>query len=412
MGPNLYITPPGTFTHFHQDGHGTVDSGHQCLRGRNEVVMLRRMDEPNKRRALRILCKGCPSYDALYGKPHDAGEKPPWPTETQIDELRRHGYCPSVFTLEPGDYVHINKGRLHAFRKRSPPPGSNEPEQFCVSVAWDWLYQGSSAKALEDEVAEPLACAEYNHKKRVPSLAHTETALLHAAAAAEVHRQTEPGGHVSRYHGSALLSPADMSIGIKAAFKSLKTRESSGGSRLPEEDATEAHRKAETNDIQAHHMAQWTRAMTGGDSVEAQCPPIAAVCHGLVPPNLFATEPAQDPSANGDGRARSIATDPYTCDPYVCSFCQQELASSYFQCVGCRELLATTLNVCNRCVKNADQFTPTLVKRSTDRIHCRPQQSANPCKCHNALCSRCGKCPSCECGCHTIFEHRSRFDEV
>ena len=40
MGPNLYVTPPGSFTHFHQDGHGTVDSGHQCLRGRNEVVML------------------------------------------------------------------------------------------------------------------------------------------------------------------------------------------------------------------------------------------------------------------------------------------------------------------------------------------------------------------------------------
>lgn len=66
MGPNLYITPPGSFTQFHQDGHGTVDSGHQCLRGSNEVVMLRRMDEANKRRALRILC-GNMHYDALYG---------------------------------------------------------------------------------------------------------------------------------------------------------------------------------------------------------------------------------------------------------------------------------------------------------------------------------------------------------
>ena len=99
MGPNLYVTPPGTFTHFHQDGHGTVDSGHQCLRGANEVVMLRRLDEPNKRRALRVLCGAAPGYDALYGKPHDSGAKPPWPTKAQIDELRALGYCPSAFTL-------------------------------------------------------------------------------------------------------------------------------------------------------------------------------------------------------------------------------------------------------------------------------------------------------------------------
>ncbi|CAN0011538.1 unnamed protein product, partial [Ectocarpus sp. 4 AP-2014] len=31
-------------------------------------------------------------------------------------------FCPSVFTLEPGEFVHINKGRLHAFRKEDPLP--------------------------------------------------------------------------------------------------------------------------------------------------------------------------------------------------------------------------------------------------------------------------------------------------
>lgn len=55
MGPNLYVTPAGSMTPFHQDGNGTVDSAHQCLKGRNRVVMLRRMDEDDKRNALRIL---------------------------------------------------------------------------------------------------------------------------------------------------------------------------------------------------------------------------------------------------------------------------------------------------------------------------------------------------------------------
>lgn len=75
MGPNLYMTPPGSFTHFHQDGHGTVDSGHQCLAGYNEVVMLRRMSNDRKHHSLEILNGNLGrdderSYDALYGLPH------------------------------------------------------------------------------------------------------------------------------------------------------------------------------------------------------------------------------------------------------------------------------------------------------------------------------------------------------
>jgi hypothetical protein len=71
MGPNLYITPPGSFTAFHQDGHGTVDSGHLCLSGYNEVIMLRRMSEEHKQNAIYILNGNDPNYfDALYGFPH------------------------------------------------------------------------------------------------------------------------------------------------------------------------------------------------------------------------------------------------------------------------------------------------------------------------------------------------------
>ena len=44
-----------SWTFFHQDGNGTVDSGHQCLTGRNHVIMLRRLNEADKKRAMRIL---------------------------------------------------------------------------------------------------------------------------------------------------------------------------------------------------------------------------------------------------------------------------------------------------------------------------------------------------------------------
>ena len=73
MGPNLYYTPPESFTQFHQDGHGTVDSGHLCLSGFNEVVMLRRLPERHKMHALALLKgkEGVGSrYDGLYDLPH------------------------------------------------------------------------------------------------------------------------------------------------------------------------------------------------------------------------------------------------------------------------------------------------------------------------------------------------------
>ena len=71
--------------------------------------MLRRLDEDNKRRALRILAgdhdlgtnssggaagAGAAVPDAhrgdemLYKLPHGPGQKPPWPSEAAIDRLR------------------------------------------------------------------------------------------------------------------------------------------------------------------------------------------------------------------------------------------------------------------------------------------------------------------------------------
>jgi GH24 family phage-related lysozyme (muramidase) len=81
MGPNMYITPPAVFTHFHQDGHGTVDSGHLCINGYNEVVMLRRLTERHKKHALLILTGNRKAagkerqryFDGLYQEPHGDG---------------------------------------------------------------------------------------------------------------------------------------------------------------------------------------------------------------------------------------------------------------------------------------------------------------------------------------------------
>jgi hypothetical protein len=76
MGPNLHVTPTGSFTQFHQVGHGTVDSSHFCVSGFNEVVMIRRLTERHKLHAADLL-RGdrdregsSSSFGVLYNLPH------------------------------------------------------------------------------------------------------------------------------------------------------------------------------------------------------------------------------------------------------------------------------------------------------------------------------------------------------
>ena len=184
---------------------GTVDSGHLCLSGCNEVIMLRRMPERNKKHALYLLNgkeENRTSYDALYGLPHgdNLGEKPMWPSLNAIQECVDMNYYPSVFILKPGQFVHINKGRLHAFRKMStsnlPPTDCHSKlrqknieklklgtsEQICISVAWDWMYRGVTSEGINREIVSTLDCAELLRHHRTQSLAIPGTAILHMAS--------------------------------------------------------------------------------------------------------------------------------------------------------------------------------------------------------------------------------------
>lgn len=69
MGPNLYVTPPGLYIKFHQDGAGTVDSGHLALAGFNEVSMVRRLPQGCDMKVINASRK-----EELYEMPHDYKE--------------------------------------------------------------------------------------------------------------------------------------------------------------------------------------------------------------------------------------------------------------------------------------------------------------------------------------------------
>jgi len=99
MGSNVYLTPPGSWTLFHLDGKGTVDSGHFCAAGYNEVVMLARNDPPHLRGAMKLMKRNSVvQADALlYESPHDKHQtqlptgtiKSEWPIAKTIKDWER-----------------------------------------------------------------------------------------------------------------------------------------------------------------------------------------------------------------------------------------------------------------------------------------------------------------------------------
>ena len=55
LGPHVFVAASNSYTGFHQDLYGTVDSVHYCHTGCNEVVMLGRLSDAQKMEAMRIL---------------------------------------------------------------------------------------------------------------------------------------------------------------------------------------------------------------------------------------------------------------------------------------------------------------------------------------------------------------------
>ena len=78
--------------------------------------------------------------------------------------------------------MHINKGRLHCFRKKAPAVGTKE--ELCVSVAWDWIFAGVTAKGVQAETAAAMQAARLNAKKGVQSLGVIDACTLHGMHAA------------------------------------------------------------------------------------------------------------------------------------------------------------------------------------------------------------------------------------
>jgi hypothetical protein len=392
MGPNMYITPAGGFTQMHQDGHGTVDSGHIALSGYNEVLMLRRLPERHKVEACKALPDGMDKkgnqYDGMFGLPHDQCIAHGWPTKDTILHWESMNYCPSVFILKEGQHVHINKGRLHTFRKLTPETLPENDCHFdlrnalikatglspkapptCVSIAWDWQFSGVHAEGVHRETVTTLVSAMLVDKTDgCKCLAIPKASLLAMA------RQIRPNSHEQEMTTDA---PASL--------------------------------------LGASMVRQGVCCDTAPFAIDN-----TSVARGILPALRFLVQSSARVSQSVNARAVNNDAKMYkgkvsiasstdcdldgTVDPdgpdYFCQMCHSELDNLYFHCDGCEMHLHKDFNICVDCHRDKKwkckiQMCPTDSERKATINHTgdMPSQESSRCPCRRGkACGVCGLC--------------------
>jgi hypothetical protein len=262
--------------------------------------------------------------------------------------------------------IHINKGRLHCFRKLSSEKldetdahvdlrqglinketqGGPWCDKLCLSIAWDWVFRGVSEPGVKTEVAHVLSRTRQNQKFGRRSLAQPELSLLRMAMFSKL-----PTGVCSKESGYMPL-PRDLCRGILA-----------GGLRK----------------VVKAHLAILENATEANKNIV-----------GL----------ASAPRAK-NGKYASI--DPYGND-FVCQCCSAELSNILYRCDGCMEY-----KVCHPCHSDEAHL------RNKDWCHLSNRDE--PCSSMNHLigenekccCETNSPCLECKKWCHKKFTMYRRF---
>ena len=298
--------------------------------------------------------------------------------------------------------VHINKGRLHAFRKLSTSSlhekdchhdlrqnlqrTFGDKEQICLSIAWDWMFKGVTSDGINRELSGILECVRLNREHNLQSLAIPETALLflakeniakfNAASKSEAASLTLIQGR-SFPAESSRSEPEPLTIlrGILPSLKYVIRRHS-------------AAVNTSNNWLSRKDDKQYKWAKVTVDSK----------------PNTW-----QDPG--------TFSLDPYGAGDFFCKFCMEELSNIYMHCDGCEKLLNKDFNICSNChmegkYKVSYYNHPFSTKRQSVLNHTGNMENERSarCPCRNGKpCINCNFCTGCSCKCHQQFTLHFRF---
>jgi hypothetical protein len=300
-------------------------------------------------------------------------------------------YCPSVFILTAGQHVHINKGRLHAFRKLTPEKLPNEDchcqlrdamikeksltnkVPTCVSIAWDWQFGGVHAEGIHRESVAILESALLvDQKDGCKCLAIPKAALL--AMGRQVLRPES-----SRNSTQQRLSLIDSSIigqgfGYDAKPNVIDNTSVARGI-LP------ALRFLVKSNIEMIKSAVEGAAVDKENNMRRGKVSVAHVSDCNINPAEGTVEP--------DGQ------------DYFCKMCHSELANLYFHCDGCEVHLKKDFNICIDCHQReawrctyqmcpSDARKKSTINHTVDMSFQRPGTRC-PCK-KGESCRVCGFC--------------------
>ena len=298
-------------------------------------------------------------------------------------------YCPSVFVLRPGQQVHINKSRLHAFRKLTPDAVDSSDchkelrlhivknetietlHSLCISIAWDWMYLGNSCAGVNREIVSILECAAINRVLGKMSLAIPELCILALARK-----------HMSHFRSKIPFSPSFLPSTRKSMSNQNDTDQKVLAGILPVLQFMIGQH------VDTAHKATTEKGVN-----------IAKRPNSWENPQLF-------------------ALDPYGNTDFFCKICFCELSNIYMHCDGCENLLFKDFNICVTCHAEK-KFVAKIAMHpyKPERRHCsvnhvgdntRDNQKRCPCK-NGPQCTICHFCLGCSCRCHRSFTMHQRL---
>jgi len=338
-----------------------MDMGYLCLRGYLEVIVLRRLTEEHAKDAKRILMGPAVSIGTItqiltrqsnsyfwFFCHFSQGDNQRWPTKKAIEECKARGYQPTLLILKEGDHIHINKGRLYAFRT----PSSNMlPETDCHyllrselletirelpdlswGISWKWMNRGVTALGVHKEVSHSIDAALMNRKCGRRSLATPELSLLQMARE---------------------LAPFEMKKRPLFGFFPSSTK-------LPSYQEEKQRRNLDTlrgllpslRSVVNEHIQVMQRTKA---SVSKSCQRGERISLSERP--------------NAQENPETCPLDPYGNSGFLCKLCHKELSNPYFHCDGCEELLQLDFNICHKCHEEKTFMKFIGMHPHSNRVH-------------------------------------------
>jgi hypothetical protein len=147
MNPIFHLNFPGARSSLVDPGNGTTDTIYQMLVGTLELIIFERLEPQEKELFKRILQRI--GFD--FKRKEILLEK-------HLHHLEKNGFHWSTMLIQDGEFIHINKGRIHFWRViESTQTTCNEKKKKntmmtpCVFLTWEWVYQGVSQRGISHE---------------------------------------------------------------------------------------------------------------------------------------------------------------------------------------------------------------------------------------------------------------------